>query len=118
MLIMRLQLFGGRGSGSGNKGGGSGPATATGPNGTYTAGDLVGRAIKADNMTAYERSPDFARVADWFFGQKRFKDLSDGARIRITSTNGNTYTAEITSGGKTVTTVTWDGNTWKEHNKK
>jgi hypothetical protein len=118
MLIMRLQLFGGRGSGSGNKGGGSGPATTTGPNGTYTAGDLVGRAIKADNMTAYERSPDFAREAYWFFGQKRVKNVSDGARIRISSPNGYTCTAEIKSGCKTDTTVTWDGKASKECNKK
>lgn len=74
MLKILLQLFGGRGAGSGNKGsGGSGSGgggdgegggksyfggvSPSGPNGTYTFGDLVasGKTYKADSQTLYDK---------------------------------------------------------------
>lgn len=100
MFKLLLQLFGGRGAGSGNKGGhGVGGSAAgmkgSGTNGMLTVSDLVasGKTFNKDDEALYEKSgPTVHKIIDWLVEQK---DKNDSRVQTVTFTHVNKDTGVV-----------------------
>lgn len=113
MLELILQLFGGRGSGSGNKGGSGGGGAShfggvkpSGDGNKFTAGDLVasGKTYRADDQDLYDRGDATVReivnrVYDRYPNAEAIKFLG------VDKATGDVTIAIRTSDGKAVKKV-------------
>ena len=108
MLELILQLFGGRGSGSGNKGGtGGGGKNAfgvqpTGDRGKYSVGDLVksGKVFAADDDRVTEHSEPIVSHAV----AAVYKAVDSPKSMKFLNSDGKSFTVVVqsTSGDKTA----------------
>ena len=110
MLKFILQLFGGRGAGSGNKGGAGGSGTngfgvkPTGANGKFSVGDLVkgGKTWAADNDVLVHRSEATVGHAV----SAVYDAVPNAKAIKFVASDGKTFKVVVQStDGKNTTMV-------------
>ena len=110
MLELILQLFGGRGAGSGNKGGSGGGGKndfgvqPTGMDGKFTVGDLVkgGKTWSADNFNLTERSvPTVAHAISAVYAA-----VEKPKALKFVKSDGRTFTVVVKSEDGSLTTIT------------
>ena len=124
MLEFLLQLFGGRGAGSGTKGGSGGGGKndfgvqPTGAKGKFSVGDLVksGKTFAADNVNLTERSEPLVSHAI----SAIYAAVKEPKSLKFVKSDGKTFTVVVKSTDGSLTTITMrsakkDGNSGVEY---